>query len=126
MDETRIINAEEISKANTDLGERMSSEGLWLSYNEEADVLSIIIGKPVPAITEPLLDDIMYRIDPDTFKIVGVEIVCFSTDFVKKNKIIRKIMKDYLSRLLRGEKIEIIETSKKKKFGEALEVLTYN
>ncbi len=124
MDETRTIDAEEINKANTDLGERITSEGLWLSYNEDADLLSVIIGEPIPAITEPLFDDIMYRIDPDTYKIVGVEIICFFTDFIKKNKIVRKLMRDYLDRLLKGEKIEIIETSKKKKFSEALGVLT--
>jgi uncharacterized protein YuzE len=122
MDETRTIDAEQVNKGNTDLTDRMVSEGLKFSYNSEADVLSIIIGPPRIAITEPLIDDIMYRIEPETFKIVGIEIVCFFGDFVKKNKIVRKMMREYLDSLLKGEIIEIHETDRKRKIMEALTV----
>jgi uncharacterized protein YuzE len=122
MDETRTIDAEQVNKGNTDLTDRMVSEGLKFSYNSEADVLSIIIGPPRIAITEPLIDDIMYRIEPETFKIVGIEIVCFFGDFVKKNKIVRKMMREYLDSLLKGEIIEIHETDRKRKIMEVLTV----
>jgi hypothetical protein len=124
MDETRTIDAEQVNKGNTDITDRMLSEGLKFSYNSEADVLSIIIGAPRAAITEPLVDDIMYRVEPATLKIVGIEIVCFFGDFVKKNKIIRKMMHEYLDALLKGETIEIHETDRKQKIVEALTVLT--
>ena len=98
------LSAEAIKKANFDLGDRLEVEEIKLEYNPEADVLVITIGDPVPAITEPVIDDIMYRVEPDTLKVVGVEIVAFFSDFVRHNKIARKLLKGYTDDLLSARK----------------------
>ena len=98
------ISFEEIRKANFDLGERIEAEGVTFDYNPEADVVSIIIGKPADAVTEPLIDDIMYRLDPETLKVVGVEIVTFFSDFLRKNKVARKLMRGYVELMLESKK----------------------
>lgn len=102
MDEVRPLDTTEIRRANFDLAERIEVEEVTLDYNPEADVLSITIGEPRPAVTEPLFDDIMYRVDPDTLKIVGVEIVAFFSDFVRRNKLVRKLLRNYLEELRPG------------------------
>ena len=91
MEEVRPLDIEDIRRANFDLGERVESEELSLDYNPEADVLTITVGEPRSAITEPWLDDILYRVDPDTLKIVGIEIVAFFSDFIRKNKLVKKL-----------------------------------
>lgn len=121
MEAVRPLDAAEISRVNYDLSDRIMNEGITLDYNPEADVLSITIGDPKSAITEPWLDDAMYRVDPDTLKIVGIEIVAFFSDFVRKNKIIRKLLRGYLELMREGKKdIEVTESKDRKLFGEVL------
>ena len=121
MEEVRPLDIEDIRRANFDLGERVESEELSLDYNPEADVLTITVGEPRSAITEPLLDDILYRVDPDTLKIVGIEIVAFFSDFVRKNKLVRKLFKNYLEELHSGATGLIVTDPRDRElFGEVL------
>lgn len=121
MEEVRPLDTEEIRRANFDLAERVEAEEVTLDYNPEADVLTITIGEPRPAITEPLFDDIMYRVDPDTLKIVGIEIIAFFSDFVRRNKLVRKLMRNYLADLLPGKTdILVTDPHDKELLGEIL------
>ena len=121
MEEVRPLDIEDIRRANFDLGERVESEELSLDYNPEADVLTITVGEPRSAITEPWLDDILYRVDPDTLKIVGIEIVAFFSDFVRKNKFVRKLFKNYLEELHSGTTGLIVTDPRDRElFGEVL------
>ena len=103
MEEVRPVDTEEIRRANFDLAERIEAEVVTMDYNPEADALTITIGESQPAITEPLFDDIMYRLDPDTLKIVGIEVIAFFSDFVRRNKLVRKLLRNYLEELLPGK-----------------------
>lgn len=121
METVKPLDAEEIKRVNFDLSDRIMAEGIMLDYNAEADLLTIIIGSPRVAITEPLLDDVMYRVDPDTKKIVGFEIVAFFGDFVRRNKVVRKLLKGYLEMMRAGEReIAVAEPKDRKLFGEVL------
>ncbi|MBM3942069.1 MAG: DUF2283 domain-containing protein [SAR202 cluster bacterium] len=109
MEEVKPLDTEEIRRANVDLADRIEAERVTLDYNPEADVLTITIGEPQVAITEPLFDDIMYRVDPDTLKIVGIEIVAFFGDFVRRNKLVRKLLRGYLEQLRPGNTGVVID-----------------
>ena len=110
-------DVEAIQQVNFDLADRMESEGVTLFYDPETDVLSITIGEPREAITEPMVDDIMYRVDPETLKILGFEIVQFQTDFLRNNKIVRKMMKAAFPDLLfeTQRSIKIVEARQRRK-----------
>ncbi len=99
--EKKVISDRKVALANKDFMGRVSREGLILAYNEDADLMSIIIGTPQEAITEPLLDNVLYRIDPDTLKIVGFEILDFKSDFLPHNR----LMQEYFSLIYNGRKI---------------------
>ena len=121
MEAVKPLDAEEINRINFDISDRIMTEGVTLDYNPEADLLTITIGESRHAITEPLLDDVMYRVDPDTLKIVGVEIVAFFSDFVRRNKVVRKLLKGYLEMMREGKRdIIVTETKDRKILGEVL------
>jgi len=52
-------------------------EGLRFSFDKEADVLDISIGRPVKAISKEVEDDFFVRVDPNTQKVVGFSILNF-------------------------------------------------
>jgi hypothetical protein len=90
------IDPEKINKANIDLSERLNLKGVRLTYDEDGDTLFVSIGEPVPSIAKPTIDGIYIQIDPSTYKIVGCTILAFATDFLGKNKLIRKTFPDAL------------------------------
>jgi uncharacterized protein YuzE len=103
MEQVRALDLEEIRKANHDLAERMTTEKVMLAYNPEADVLSITVGTPRPALTEPVGGDVMYRVDPDTLKILGFEIVAFFGHYMKEGGPAKKVMGKYLKQLQKDD-----------------------
>ncbi|PIU55582.1 MAG: hypothetical protein COS88_04135 [Chloroflexi bacterium CG07_land_8_20_14_0_80_51_10] len=123
MDAARSIDAQEIAKVNLDLADRIDKEGVTFLYDDESDILSITIGKPCEAITEPLVDDIMYRIDPNALKIVGFVIVSFTSDFLAKNKLVRKMLKDFTPDILKGEPYKIENPKDQQKASKVLSEL---
>lgn len=95
----RIIDSSEVALKNLDLSQRVLAEGITFAYHQANDVLVVTIGHPSEAITEPLLDNIFYRTDPETLKIVGIEIVEFKRDFLPNNR----AAQEYFHLLYRGE-----------------------
>jgi len=71
-----------IMDANEDLSERLSDQGTYFVYDEEDDFFAIMIGPPVEAVTESIANTILFRVEPETLKIVGIEIF----DFEKRRK----------------------------------------
>ena len=66
----RHIHAE-----NTDLLERMQAEGVSVVYDHDDDTLIIRIGPPVAAATESIDNTVLVRVDPNSLKIVGCEVL---------------------------------------------------
>ncbi|HUC38600.1 MAG TPA: DUF2283 domain-containing protein [Candidatus Acidoferrum sp.] len=66
------------------------NEKLRFMFDEKGDILDISIGKPKKAISKPLEDDILVRINPKTKKIVGFTILNFRKRF-KDSKTVEKI-----------------------------------
>ena len=121
MEAVKPLDAEEVRRINFDLSDRIMAEGITLDYNPEADVLTITIGDPRPAITDPLLDGVMFRVDPDTKKITGFEVVAFFGDFVRRNKVVRKLLKGYLEMMSEGKReIAVGDPKDRKLFGKVL------
>ncbi|MBI2546353.1 DUF2283 domain-containing protein [Candidatus Woesearchaeota archaeon] len=56
-------------------------KGLRFSFDKEADILDISIGKPKKAISREVKDDFFVRIDPKTRKVVGFSILNFEKWF---------------------------------------------
>ena len=71
---------QEIWAANPDLSERMRALGVSLEIDEEADAVFLTIGPPSEALTESVDDIFCFRLEPETLKIVGVEIWGFSRE----------------------------------------------
>ncbi len=61
--------------ANQDLPDRVRALGAMVYYDPEDDVLLLTVGKPAPAITETVDDFLLLRLEPETWKIIGVEIL---------------------------------------------------
>ena len=69
----------DIVARNQDLEERMRVLGVSVAIDEEDDALFLTIGPPTEALTESI-DGLFYlRVEPDTLKVVGVEVWGFST-----------------------------------------------
>ncbi len=83
MDEA--LTLDEILRANADLGRRIDALGISVFYDEEFDIFQIAIGEPVEAITEEIKDGLQMRLDPESLKIVGYEVLRFKHHFLKAN-----------------------------------------
>ena len=81
--------------ANRDYVQRIEREGLITVYDATLDTLFIEIGETREALTDPSIDNVMIRIDPDTLEIVGLEIHDFLNDFVPANRLVRELIKDW-------------------------------
>ncbi|MGH2584432.1 MAG: hypothetical protein ACRDJE_05905 [Dehalococcoidia bacterium] len=68
---------QEILDANQDLQERAASLGMLTVYDEEDDILRAIIGQPTEAATESIEHTIRLRVEPETLKLVGIEVLGF-------------------------------------------------
>lgn len=82
MGETPI--GERIVMANADLRERLERLDLRVSYDEEFDIFLLAIGDPQEAITEEIDDGhgLQLRLDPETLKIVGFEVMGFRKQYL--------------------------------------------
>jgi uncharacterized protein YuzE len=52
-----------------------------LFYDQAGDVLYLSVGKPRPAISQELGDDVLLRVDPETHEIVGLTVFNLATRF---------------------------------------------
>ena len=57
------------------------AQALRFSYDKEADVLEIALGRPQRAISREVEDDVFVRINPKNKKIVGFSILNFTKYF---------------------------------------------
>ena len=102
------IDAAKFLEVNRDYMQRIEKEGLAAIYDATLDTLFIEIGGPREALTEPLIDNMMIRIDPTTLEMVGIEIQDFLDDFVPANRIVRELIKGWsIDRQGDGEKLLI-------------------
>ena len=102
------IDAAKFLEVNRDYMRRIEKEGLAAIYDATLDTLFIEIGGPREALTEPLIDNMMIRIDPTTLEMVGIEIQDFLDDFVPANRIVRELIKGWsIDRQGDGEKLLI-------------------
>ena len=52
-----------------------------ITYDQEADVVYLGFGKPVPAVSEEIQDGVFARYDPETQEPVGLTVTNFSKKF---------------------------------------------
>jgi hypothetical protein len=64
----------EILEANEDLGTRLATLPIWIYYEPDEDLFSLVLDKPQEALTEETDNGLYVRTDPETLKIVGFEI----------------------------------------------------
>lgn len=67
----------EIADKNSDLAERVRAAGVRVLYDQEEDVLAMTVGKTEDAVTETIDNSLAIRVDPETSKIVGLELFGF-------------------------------------------------
>lgn len=66
---------QKIRDANQDLRERLITEGIAVYYDDEDDVLTLTVGEPREALTETVTNALALRVDPETLKYAGFEIL---------------------------------------------------
>lgn len=66
-----------VLRANDDLAERSAALGVTTLYDEDDDVLRTLIGPPVEAATESVDHTVLLRYDPETLKLLGIEVLGF-------------------------------------------------
>lgn len=74
----------------------IEEEGVTATYDATLDALLIEIGGPKEALTEYLVDNIMVRIEPDSLRVVGFEILDFMEDFLPANRLGRTAMGNWV------------------------------
>jgi uncharacterized protein YuzE len=52
-----------------------------IAYDQEADVVYLSLGKPVPAVSEEIQEGVFARYDPETDELVGLTVTNFSKKF---------------------------------------------
>ena len=60
--------------------DKSTNKGLRISYDKDADVLYVSIGKPKPAICDTLDNGVIVRFDEKTDKVIGFTVI----DFIKR------------------------------------------
>ena len=85
MVKTDKLTLQEIHSRNSDLAERLEASSLRVSYDEEFDIFMLTIGEPQPAITEEIVDGLQLRLEPDSLKLLGFEILRFKSRYLKAN-----------------------------------------
>ena len=94
VDNARGIDSQRLWEANKDGLRRIKSQGVDIVYDAPLDTLFVEIGGPKEALSEHVVDNIMVRIEPDTLKIVGVEILEFFSDFLPNNRLFEEPIND--------------------------------
>lgn len=75
----------EILNANQDFEQRVSAAGgFTVEYDPADDLLMLTLGRPVDAATETFGNVIAVRYDPDSLKIVGLEILGLRANMLKR------------------------------------------
>jgi hypothetical protein len=83
------LDMSQVARLNGDLLQRLVEEGLTITYDEDGDTLFLTIGRGVPALTEFVTYGIHVRIEPESLRIVGVDILQFRKRFLANNELIR-------------------------------------
>jgi len=97
-EEPAQLDYEAVARANTDLSERLFREGVSIIYDEDGDTLLVDIGEGGEAIADHVVDGLYIRLNPLTYKAVGVTIIGFVSDVLAHNKLIRKLFQDSFER----------------------------
>jgi len=106
-DKPTELDMDLVARKNMNLTERLFSEGVTISYDEDGDTLFITIGQPSQAITEQIVDGLFYRIDPLTLKVVGCIIIEFERDVLTHNKLLRDLFQEGFQQLrIQGDLIK--------------------
>ncbi len=81
-----------VQDANTDIVDRIRGVGLNFELDPEEDSVIIYLGQTIrPAITEAFNGDPIYvRLDPETYKIVGFEVLNFSRH-LKESPVVQEL-----------------------------------
>ena len=72
-----------IFAANEDIRARVARLGVVAEYDADEDYFGLVIGGPAEATTESLANTILFRVEPQTLKLVGIEIY----DFEKRRRV---------------------------------------
>lgn len=96
-------------EANCDYLDRVEKEGVSAVYDATLDTLFIEIGGPQKALSEHLLDNIMFRVEPDSLRVVGFETLDFLDDFLPNNRVFREAFSDWKLRRDTDSQLTLME-----------------
>ena len=99
--------------ANQDLVARMDSEGLFVLYDDQLDTLFVDIGVSRDGALEPLVDNLLARVDPSSLELLGYEIVDFRADFLPHNRLFQPMVSELRLFERPNERIDASETTQR-------------
>jgi uncharacterized protein YuzE len=74
IDQERTDALRRLLEANSDLEQRIRTSEISAVFDLEDDLLAITFDKPQEALTLDVDGCLFFRVDPDTYKIVGIEV----------------------------------------------------
>ena len=106
----RYIDPDRLWQANKDLVNLIERDGVDVVYDSTLDTLFVEFGGPKEALSEHAVDNIMIRIDPDTLRMVGFEILDFFSDFLPHNRLFQAAVQDLGLREGMDSRVTLTET----------------
>lgn len=114
--EPQPLDMRQVANLNDDLLQRLMDEGLTLTYDEDGDTLFLTIGRGVPALTEYVVYGIHARIEPESLRIVGADILQFRKRFLANNELFRVMFEEDFDRMRDRGGIAVVEGENAKRF----------
>lgn len=81
LNEENAAVVQKVREANADVRDRLGALEFSAVYDVEEDTLLVTFGEPQEAISEAATDNVFLRLDPETYKIVGIEVLGFRGRF---------------------------------------------
>lgn len=114
--ESQPLDMQQVARLNDGLLQRLIHEGVTLTYDEDGDSLFLTIGMGVPALTEHFVYGIYIRIEPESLRIVGVDILQFRSRFLANNELFRVMFEDDFKDMCSRGGIAVVEGESAKRF----------
>jgi len=107
--EPQPLDMRQVAMLNNDLLQRLTDEGVTFTYDEDGDSLFLTIGPGVAALTEHIVYGIYVRIEPESLRIVGIDILQFKNRFLVNNELFKVMFEEDFNRMRSQGGIAVIE-----------------
>ncbi len=87
----RKIDLKKLKEANAQYLVGLSPKQLGIVYDSTLDAFFVELNEPKEALTEHVIDNVLVRVDPESLRILDLEIQDFFSDFLPNNRLFREV-----------------------------------